>query len=50
MRAYLRGGGNNYGIEKMTQAVNDSLKDYRQITSISINFIGQREILIFLEN
>ena len=26
MRAYLRGGGNNYGIEKMTQAVNDSLK------------------------
>jgi aryl-alcohol dehydrogenase-like predicted oxidoreductase len=26
MRAYLRGGGNNYGIEKMTQAINDSLK------------------------
>ena len=26
MREYLRGGGNNYGIEKMTQAVNDSLK------------------------
>ncbi len=26
MRSYLRGGGNNYGIEKMTQAVNDSLK------------------------
>ena len=26
MRAYLRGGGNNYGIEKMTEAVNDSLK------------------------
>jgi aryl-alcohol dehydrogenase-like predicted oxidoreductase len=26
MRAYLRGGGNNYGIEKITQAVNDSLK------------------------
>ena len=26
MRAYLRGGGNNYGIEKMTKAVNDSLK------------------------
>ena len=25
-RAYLRGGGNNYGIENMTQAVNDSLK------------------------
>ncbi len=26
MRSYLRGGGNNYGIEKMTQAINDSLK------------------------
>ena len=26
MRAYLRGGGNNYGIDKMTEAVNDSLK------------------------
>ena len=26
MRAYLRGGCNNYGIEKMTQAINDSLK------------------------
>ena len=26
MRAYLRGGGNNYGIGKMTQAINDSLK------------------------
>jgi aryl-alcohol dehydrogenase-like predicted oxidoreductase len=26
MRAYLRGGGNNYGIEKMNQAINDSLK------------------------
>ena len=26
MRAYLRGGGNNYGTEKMTQAINDSLK------------------------
>ena len=26
MRAYLRGGGNNYGIEKMSQAINDSLK------------------------
>ena len=26
MRAYLRGGGNNYGIKKMTEAVNDSLK------------------------
>ena len=26
MRAYLRGGGNNYGIEKLTQAINDSLK------------------------
>jgi aryl-alcohol dehydrogenase-like predicted oxidoreductase len=26
MRAYLRGGGNNFGIEKITQAVNDSLK------------------------
>ena len=26
MRAYLRGGGNNYGIEKMTEAINDSLK------------------------
>jgi len=26
MRTYLRGGGNNYGIVKMTQAVNDSLK------------------------
>ena len=25
MRAYLRGGGNNYGIDKMTQAVDDSL-------------------------
>jgi len=26
MREYLRGGGNNYGIEKMTEAINDSLK------------------------
>ena len=26
MRAYLRGGGNNYGINKMTEAVNESLK------------------------
>jgi aryl-alcohol dehydrogenase-like predicted oxidoreductase len=26
MRAYLRGGGNNYGIKKITQAINDSLK------------------------
>ena len=26
MRAYLRGGGNNYGLDKMTEAVNDSLK------------------------
>ena len=26
MRAYLRGGGNNYGIDKMTQDVEDSLK------------------------
>ncbi len=26
MRSYLRGGGNNYGIEKMAQAINDSLK------------------------
>ena len=26
MRAYLRGGGNNYGVEKITQAINDSLK------------------------
>ena len=26
MRAYLRGGGNNYGIKKMTTAINDSLK------------------------
>jgi aryl-alcohol dehydrogenase-like predicted oxidoreductase len=25
MRAYLRGGGNNYGLDKMTEAVNDSL-------------------------
>ncbi len=26
MRAYLRGGGNNYGIKKMTEAIEDSLK------------------------
>jgi aryl-alcohol dehydrogenase-like predicted oxidoreductase len=26
MRAYLRGGGNNYGLDKMTEAINDSLK------------------------
>ena len=26
MRAYLRGGGNNYGIKKLTEAINDSLK------------------------
>ena len=26
MRAYLRGGGNNYGLDKMTEAVEDSLK------------------------
>ena len=26
MRAYLRGGGNNYGLDKMSEAVNDSLK------------------------
>jgi len=26
MREYLRGGGNNYGIGKMTEAINDSLK------------------------
>ena len=26
MREYLRGGGNNYGLDKMTQAINDSLK------------------------
>ena len=26
MREYLRGGGNNYGIKKMTEAINDSLK------------------------
>jgi len=26
MRAYLRGGANNYGLEKMTEAINDSLK------------------------
>ena len=26
MRAYLRGGGNNYSLDKMTEAVNDSLK------------------------
>ncbi len=26
MREYLRGGGYNYGIEKMTEAINDSLK------------------------
>jgi len=26
MREYLRGGGNNYGIEKMTEAINGSLK------------------------
>ncbi|OUW09909.1 MAG: aldo/keto reductase [Gammaproteobacteria bacterium TMED159] len=26
MRKYLRGGGNNYGIEKMSKAINDSLK------------------------
>ena len=35
MRNYLRGGGNNYGIDKMTEAVNDSLKkDYKQIILI----------------
>ena len=50
MRAYLRGGGNNYGIEKMTQAVNDSLKDYKQIISTSINYTGQKEIPICLED
>ncbi len=26
MRSYLRGGANNYGLEKMTEAINDSLK------------------------
>ena len=26
MRAYLRGGGNNYGLDKMTEAVNEVLK------------------------
>ena len=26
MRAYLRGGANSYGLEKMTEAINDSLK------------------------
>ena len=26
MRSYLRGGGNNYGIDKMTQAIDGSLK------------------------
>ncbi len=26
MREYLRGGGNNYGIQKMTEAINESLK------------------------
>ena len=26
MREYLRGGGYNYGIEKMTESINDSLK------------------------
>ena len=26
MRAYLRGGANNYSLEKMTEAINDSLK------------------------
>ena len=26
MRSYLRGGGNNYGLEKITQAINESLK------------------------
>jgi aryl-alcohol dehydrogenase-like predicted oxidoreductase len=26
MREYLRGGANNYGLEKMTEAINDSLK------------------------
>ena len=48
MRAYLRGGGNNYGLDKMTEAVNDSKKDYKQIISIFINFTGLKEIQICL--
>ena len=50
MRAYLRGGGNNYGIEKMTQAVNDSSKKitnrlYRSLST----YTGQKEIPTCLE-
>jgi len=50
MRAYLRGGGNNYGIEKITQAINDSLKrlqtDYIDLYQLhwperNTNFFGK---------
>ena len=50
MRDYLRGGGNNYSLNKMTEAVNDSLKRLQTDISISISFIGLKEIQICLED
>ena len=47
---YIRGGGYNFGKKKITQALDESLKRLKtDYIEIYINFIGLKEIQIFLE-
>ena len=48
-RPYLRGGGNQFDKKNLTEALNGSLKDYRQIILTYISYIGLNVQLIFLE-
>ena len=49
-KEYIRGGGCSYDKKSMSEALEKSLKRMQLIISIYINYIGLKEILIFLVN